>query len=220
MQPFMKKFLTAVLLIGISLAGMAGCSKDSDKDSPSTAGGLEGIYFISRTGYNWGGMFSYFEPFALFKDGGVRRHLKAPVETLNIASDKKEHPGDWGKWQKQGGNIVVQWANDNETWEDWYVSFPANSGEKLSGTYTSFFALANSGRGEKYTFAANGSFSMKRQIASGNETISGTYELKGYGIYFTYSNGTKESWSFCFYPKNGQKNTEAFLMAEDNFTRD
>jgi|GEM_PF-6049463 len=197
------------------------CSKNNDDTGqPASVTEVEGIYFVTRYGYN-GGTFSYFEPFVLFKDGSIRKNLQQPVETLDIAEDKTSNSSKWGFWKKDNGNVQIQWRNENETWKngEYYVSFPADNEEKLNGTYTSFFALANSQRGQRYSFSANGSFSMSRQTGSGNQILTGTYELKGFGIYFTYNNGSREAWSFCFYPKKGVKNPDAFLMAEDNFTK-
>ncbi len=203
----------------IVLLTVLSCTKDaqSRKEGEGKIEQLEGMYFATRYGYNGAGTYVYYQPYLLLKEGSIRKNLQSPYETLNLEQDLKDHPEKWGNWRKNGTQIVLQWKADQETWDSWYVGFPADDAEKLKGTYTSFFALANSGRGQKYTFREDGTYTMIRQTGSGNKTTEGTYRLKGYGIYFKPNGGAEEGWSFIFMPKDGKKSTKSFLMGEDNF---
>ena len=204
-----------IMIVILLLCCVSGCGKGGNTPS-ETLKEVEGIYFISRSGYN-SGVFTYFEPFILFRDGSIRKRLEKPVETLNLSEDKKDFPEEWGTWVRHGSSITVTFS-EPETWTNWYVAFPADKNERLNATYTSFFALANSHRGEEYSFNSDGSFTTKKGTGNGSNTLQGTYKLHGYGLYLDFDSGEKEEWSFGFYPKEGKKNTHAFLMGSDNFT--
>jgi len=219
----MKAIRSFQPLIWLIMVAFTACSKGSSDPKPESNTNIQGMYFIAQYGYNGYGIYSYFTPFLLLKDGSIKKDIIQPPGSLDETQSKQSEPDKWGRWSKSGTTIHITW-NDGKTekWDTWYYGLPAEKGEKLSGTYESLFSVVNQ-QYEGISFTADGKFSVKKDNGNSVQTLTGTYILNGYGITLDYDNGQTEEWSFVFYCKgknteSPQKDTSAFLMAEDNYS--
>lgn len=168
-------------------------------------------------------MTSYFSAYLLLKDGSIKKDIVSPPELVNEIQSKQSAPDDWGKWTMAGDSINISWNDGTtESWKTWYFGMPADRGETLNGHYSSQFAIENLDY-EAFYFTTDGKFSLTMKNSGTNKTLSGTYFLDGYSIILKFDDGHTEQWAFNFYctghnTETPQKNTNAFIMAEDNYT--
>lgn len=211
-------FLVAVCA-ALSSFVFFSCSKADDRN-PVANDAVRGVYFIPHYGY----MTTYFSAYLLLENGSIKKYLVSPPALLNEKQSKQQHPEDWGTWKKSGDAIVVIWNDGkSETWDTWYFGMPADKYEKLDGKYVSQNATGN----EDYyaiTFTDDGQFSLTEKKYGTNQTLTGSYLLDGYAITLEFDNGHKEQWAFNFYcighnTDQPTKNTKAFIMAEDNYSK-
>jgi hypothetical protein len=183
-------------------------------DKGSSQSQIEGIYLhlsYNLTGIGGTVQLSY-PSYLLLKDGTIYRGLKTPPMDLDIAKSREAEPKKWGRWEKRGTSVIVQWNDGKrETWDKyWYIARPAKKTDRLKGVYgyitgggsTTVAAAVN------IEFSDDGSFVRKGVVsdlnnalyASGKSQSSGTYVLDGYTIELRYANGKTERHLFYFYP--------------------
>lgn len=175
---------------------------------------IEGIYLhisYNLTGIGGSVQLSY-PPYLLLKDGTIHRRLKTSPADLDVAKSREAEPEQWGRWEKRGTSIIVQWNDGRrETWDKyWYIARPAKKTDRLKGVYgyitgggsTTVAAAVN------IQFSDDGSFVRKGVVSDLNNALytynksdsSGTYILDGYTIELRYANGKTERHLFYFYP--------------------
>jgi hypothetical protein len=202
------------------LGGSAGQERRI-RERPVSANGkglsesqIEGIYLhisYNLTGIGGSVQLSY-PSYLLLKDGTIFRGLKTPPTDLDVAKSRESDPKGWGRWEKRGTSIIVQWDDGKrETWDKyWYIARPAEKTDRLKGVYmyitgggsTTAVAAVN------IEFSVDGSFVRKGAVSDLNNALytynksesSGTYVLDGYTIELRYANGKTERQLFYFYP--------------------
>jgi hypothetical protein len=183
-------------------------------DRDLSRGEIEGIYMhltYNLTGIGGTVSMSY-TPYLLLKDGTIYRKLTAPPADLDVAKSRQAEPKMWGRWEKSGKSIIVQWNDGKrETWNDqWYVTRPANKTDRLKGVYR-FLTGGGSTSGvaaDGIEFSADGSFTRKGVVSDRNSPLyttkrtdsSGIYTLDGHIIELRYADGKIERRTFYFYP--------------------
>jgi hypothetical protein len=203
-----------------SLGGTAGQERRI-RERPVSANGnglsesqIEGIYLhltYNLTGIGGSVQLSY-PPYLLLKDGTIHRGIKTPPTDLDIAKSRESDPEGWGRWEKKGTSIIVQWNDGKrETWDKyWYIARPAKKTDRLKGVYgyitgggsTTAMAAVNIEFFDDGSFVRKGAVSDSHSplYASGKSESSGTYVLDGYAIELRYANGKTERQLFYFYP--------------------
>jgi hypothetical protein len=175
---------------------------------------IEGIYLhlsYNLTGIGGTVQLSY-PSYLLLKDGTIHRNLKTPPTDLDVAKSREAEPKKWGRWEKRGASIIVQWNEGRrETWDKyWYIARPAKKTDRLKGVYgyitgggsTTVAAAVN------IKFSDDGSFARQGVVSDLNNALytysksdsAGTYVLDGYTIELRYANGKMERHLFYFYP--------------------
>jgi hypothetical protein len=184
----------------------------SDKDSSEAE--IDGIYMHLTYGLmGIGGTVSMsYTPYLLLKDGTIYKNLTTAPADLDVVKSRQAESRMWGRWQKNGNSIIVQWNDGKrEIWKDqWYVTRPAGKNDRLRGLYR-FLTGGGSTSGvaaNDIEFSADGSFIRKGVVSDRNSPIyttrrsesSGTYLLDGHTIELRYANGKIERRAFFFYP--------------------
>jgi hypothetical protein len=184
----------------------------NDKDLSGSK--IEGVYL--RLTYNLtgvGGALSMsYTPYLLLKDGTIYKRLTAPPADLDVSESRQAEPKMWGRWEKSGTSIIVQWNDGKrETWKDqWYIARPAKKTDRLKGVYR-FLTGGGSTSGvaaDDIEFSADGSFIRKGAVSDLNNPLytykksdsSGIYALDGHTLELRYANGKTERRTFYFYP--------------------
>ena len=201
-----KKFGFAAILIGTQL--------------PASAQEVLGIFLEERG--TWGFSTVSYVPHLLFKNGEVFANINMPLEDLDIASSRKTEPERWGRWQKEGKNIVFVMPDGKR---DKLLSspvVPASNDLRIEGVWAhqsvggtgDFIVAVESDVG----FSPDGIFAEGRFSGAGGRDLTdtssvvgyskvglapkGTYRLSGYTAEFTYKDGRTERRLFFFYPRN------------------
>lgn len=225
-QPmFILKKWACTLLFPAIVVVLYACNQDDEADPEAPSDNIEGIYFQQYYGIDgWGNFYSYFEPFLLLKDGGIKQQLDTPPEQMDFENSRREEAELWGVWENQGNIINITW-NDGETeeWEDWYVGQPASEGETIEGLYQSIGTLVvTQGIAAEYIhFNQDGTFELLKSnyYADSEILLSGQYFLKGYGLTLIFEDGTREEKSFAFFENASEKDTKALFINDDTYLR-
>src|SRR5262245_14165377 len=103
------------------------CAQTRSGKDPQGSPKIEGLYTNTRYVVGYGGMTKiYYVPYLLFKDGTIYQNMKVSPNDLDVKRSRQSEPEMWGRWQKSGELIKVQWNDGhNETWNSWYVTIPA-----------------------------------------------------------------------------------------------
>jgi hypothetical protein len=192
---------------------------------------IEGIYLhlsYNLTGIGGSVQMSY-PSYLLLKDGTIFRGLKIPPTDLNLGKSREAESANWGRWEKRGMSIFVQWNDGKrETWDKyWYIARRAKKTDRLKGAYgyitgggsTTAVAAVN------IEFSDDGSFVRKGVVSDLNNPLytykksdsTGTYVLDGYTIELRYANGKTERYLFYFYPDSNNVigiGTQAFTLSK------
>jgi hypothetical protein len=194
---------------------------DRGRERPAPANGkdlsgaqIEGIYLhLSYNLTGIGGTLKLeYTPYLLLKDGTIYRNLIEPPTDLDVAKSRQTEPKMWGRWQKSGKSIIVQWNDGkNETWDKhWYIARPAKKTDRLKGVYGSLTGGGSTSgvAADDIVFSDDGSFGRESAVSDLNSPLythnksnsSGTYALDGYTLELRYANGKTERRAFYFYP--------------------
>jgi hypothetical protein len=202
-------------------AGGATASSQDGKDSNESQ--IEGIYMFLNPALGYGGMVvMQYDPYLVLKDGTIYRNLQGPPNELEISKSRQMEPKMWGRWQRDGKIITVQWNDGTrKTWNKdvsgWHITRPAKKGDRLKGRYRSASGGGNTALGGTFSiavikdivFSDDGSFT-RDGVVSANERdavsvhakskASGTYAIDGHTIELRYGDGKIERFAFYFYP--------------------
>jgi hypothetical protein len=179
---------------------------------------IEGLYM--RLTYNLtgiGGSLSMtYTPYLLLKDGTIYKRLTAPPADLDVEKSRQEEPRMWGRWEKTGTSIIVQWNDGKrENWNNqWYLTRPARKTDRLNGLY-SFLTGGGTTSGmvaDDIKFSGDGRFARKASASVLNNPAyvhqesdsSGTYALDGHTLELRYANGKIERRTFYFFPDSDE----------------
>jgi hypothetical protein len=210
------RLLSGILAV---CALLAPASAQSGSGKNSNGPPIDGIYLYLRYGLGYGGAVQItYEPYLLLKDGTIYRNLQAPPQDLDIGKSRQAEPKMWGRWQKSGNSIMVQWEDGKrETWEkDWHVARPARKTDRLQGRFRSMSGGGNTALGgstsiavtNDIVFSADGSFRRGDVVSAKTDSVTvgskrkggGTYLIDGYSIELRYDDGQVERLTFYFYP--------------------
>ncbi|HEU0186082.1 MAG TPA: hypothetical protein VFS27_12255 [Blastocatellia bacterium] len=183
-------------------------------DNDSKGAKIEGIYMhLTYSLMGVGGTLSMsYTPYLLLKDGTICKNLTTPPADLDVARSRQTQPNMWGRWEKSGTSIIVQWNDGKrETWKDqWYVTRPAGKNDRLRGGY-GFLTSGGSTTAvaaNDIEFSADGSFVRKGVVSDRHSPLyttrrsesNGTYLLDGHTIELRYADGKVERRAFFFFP--------------------
>jgi len=193
--------------------------------SGSSSPEVSDIILRTVTKYGLNGVYIDNEVSALFTNGELLTNPSEPLDQLNLASSKREHPKKWATWKKKGDVLYVTkaWKNKTYDWKKWFKLRPGKKGMKLPGRYNTLdgFGGATVINASMVAFDAQGRFAWKT-IKGGNtvwkpvyskSNSSGTYEIDGHTIRLKYNDGTTESFFFGLYPKD----SEHFVIGSSHF---
>jgi hypothetical protein len=196
------------------------CAQNARSDKDLKGPQIDGIYIhLSYTlGYG-GGVVMKYDPYLLLKDGTIYRNLLKPPKELDIEKSRQAEPKMWGRWQKSGNSIIVEWHDGKrETWDKhWHIARPARKAERLKGRFSSMTGGGNTAMGgtfsiavfNDYAFSDDGRFTRggavgatDTSLAAGGKTgeSRGTYVIDDYTIELRLDNGKVERLVFYFYP--------------------
>jgi hypothetical protein len=243
---FISAILTAAFALGSGITPtldrrVEQAGRGRERPSPAPGGGatvsspdgkdlsgsqIEGIYLFLNPTLGYGGMVvMQYDPYLLLKDGTIYRNLQRPPNELDISKSRQMEPKMWGRWQRSGKIITVQWDDGTrKTWDkdktfvnDWHIARPAGKSDRLNGRYHSMSGGGNTALGGSFSLAVikdivffdNGSFT-RDGVVSANERNSvsvqskrkgsGTYVIDGYTIELRHDDGKAERFAFYFYP--------------------
>jgi hypothetical protein len=195
---------------------------------------IECIYLNIFHTVGYGGTLEMeFKPYLLLKDGTIYRNVLGPPKDMDIERSRQVEPKMWGRWQKSGTSIIVQWNDgERETWENhWYIARPAKKTDRLKGLFRSVSGSVNTALGgssstavfKDLTFFDDGTFTREGGVNAREGSVygesksnsRGTYVIDGYTIELRYNNGHVERLAFYFYPDSN----DAIGMGNKAFTR-
>jgi hypothetical protein len=172
---------------------------------------LEGVYMNQI--YTFNGF--DFESYAVFKDGTISDDLNAAFGGGTMRT---------GRWQRSGNGFSVTWDNgkrETMSGSTFYRTFPAGSGEALSGKYVFLSTGGNTSLGGNVMtfdastiyFQPNGQFSVEASRGGSSSAGAGyssngsrgRYNLKGHTITFQYDSGQTVTTGFYYFPESGRK---------------
>jgi hypothetical protein len=187
---------------------------------------VAGVYFRSTTAIGVGGMpYPDYAPVVLFADGSFYEPDEAPIEDLDLAAERRQHPRRWGRWTQSGERYVL---TDGEGRSDDYQlqggnffrAFPAPAGGTLAAAYKRVSGGGNSAVGGEVTiaiastiaFAPDGRFADGTSVGalgsgdtSGVGTSAGSdrrgggrYTLSGHTLVLTGADGQVRRRFFAF----------------------
>jgi hypothetical protein len=198
-------------------ASAPGASSTTGKDSKRPQ--MECIYLHRSTGLGVGGMvIMIFTPYLVLKDGTIYRNLRESPEDLDIEKSRREEPNMWGRWQKRGKNLILEWNDGSRETDDYYqdIVIPARKTDRLDGFFLSISGGGNTALGgafsvamsNQFTFFEDGRFTHKKVVGGGDRSVavssnrnsSGTYAIDGYTLELRYADGRTLRRVFYFYP--------------------
>lgn len=200
------KLVLMLLIVATSIAGSSGYTVIPAQDEE-----VEGIYMRTVTRYGLSGVYVKNAIYLLLKDGTIYKNLSVPLDELNVVASRQEETKHWGTWDKQGDVLNVTWSNGKSyEWKKWFVTDPAQAGERLSGVFKSsdpftgatafnVNTLVLTEEGDYYWLNQKGGQTSWRSLISESE-MKGRYELDGHKIVFHDESGESESHLFYFYP--------------------
>ena len=168
-----------------------------------------------------GMMIVEYNPILLLRDGSARRDLEIPPLDINLASDKRAHASDWGRWTRKGKKVVVRWPRgSSDEFETDLKTRPARPGQTIKDRFASMGGGGNTAMGggvmtfysNEYTFASNGSFLSGSSgggsnnsdagsvTAMSNSKNAGRYRLDGHALTLRFNDGRVVRRLFYFYP--------------------
>lgn len=187
---------------------------------------IDRIILRTETRYGLGGTYFENETYLLLKDGTIHKNFSANPTTLDVTASRRASPKHWGRWQRQGQQLIVTWpGKDPVTWKKWFETRTANNEQRLQGKFQSADGFGG-GRVANFNtvaFTEDGRFSwasLKGGSTGGwlpaysDRRRAGRYELDRYSIRLIYNDGTIEEYAFCWYPKDN----EHFVIGSSHFT--
>jgi hypothetical protein len=215
----------SIILFPALIVMLYACGQEDEVGPEEVSGNIEGIYFQQYYSIDFSGNFySYFEPFLLLKDGGIKQQLDTPPEQVDFETSRQDETELWGVWENWDNIIYITWNDgDTEEWEDWYVGHPASEGETIEGLYESIGTLivTQGIAAEHIYFNQDGTFELLKSnvYAESDILLTGQYLLKGYGLTLIYEDGTQEEKSFAFFENASEKDTKALFINDDTYLR-
>jgi hypothetical protein len=169
---------------------------------------------------DFGGVAIKLTPYVALKDGTIYKGLNEPPDDLEIEKSRRQAPERWGRWQKSGKTLIVQWDDGKRQTSDYYEKYsvtPAQKTDRLNGYYLSLaggsaIAGISTFASNEFTFLDDGRFTHGKVFSgsspstaiSSSSNSSGTYALDGYTIELQYADGKKVRQGFYFYPSKDQ----------------
>lgn len=159
-------------------------------------------------------------PRVLFTSGDVLKDMSLPPDEVTVASRGNRDPGDWGQWQIQGDEYVIQWDDDPDSTSNWpldsgtfFPVHPAPDGLDLEGVFRSTSTMSVSqpsgtqvsAAWRNLAFSPDGRFARDEGIqtsapglAAGQQAGStgGEYRLDGHAIELRFDDGQVERTGF------------------------
>ncbi len=172
------------------------------------------IILRTTTKYGLNGVYVDNEVHVLYRNGELFTNPSEPLHSFNISKSKREKPKKWRTWKKKDNVLYVYDPRKHKTydWKKWFKVRSGTEGFKLSGKFNTIdgFGGATVINASTVVFDEQGRFAWKT-IKGGNtawkpvfskSSSSGTYQINGHTIIFTYNNGVEESFFFGLYPKD------------------
>jgi hypothetical protein len=199
-------------------AGSRGSSPAASR-TPSVPTSSLAAQLVKVVFYQFGDL--QYHPIALFRDGTSFDIDEAPLERVDPAASRREHPTNWGRWRNVGATYYLSEANggaerDYHLDDGFHTGFAAAEGTTLDGMYKS---VSGSSMGETSTllttqirFMPDGRFTSGRDFAAvGNGQTSGVtmaggassnsagrYRVSGHRLVMTYESGVVKEYFFAF----------------------
>ncbi|ADV68490.1 hypothetical protein [Deinococcus maricopensis] len=148
---------------------------------------IEGLLHTGRNEYTAMGLQFKESWTLLLKDGWAYDGLRVPPADLDVAASRKNEPGRWRKWRRQGKDVVALDARTNK-WLPVEGSrvLPATPGERLERRveYTSAYTLGGGGFGsyissDAFHFSRDGTFERSRSSFGGTGVVQATNGFVG-----------------------------------------
>ncbi len=135
-----------------------------------------------------------FTDYLLLKDGTVHEDLPVAPDEMDAALSRQKEPKQWGRWRRQGKEILMAWPDHPNEFEAVPGSFvtPGRPGERISGRYGGASSGGSFLTGSYYdfygvAFTPDGRFS---QDHSGGTSSSGLGQtLNNFSVNTTSNNG-------------------------------
>jgi hypothetical protein len=147
----------------------------------TAAASIEGVYDFINTTQQGVGSSSSDSPYVLFKDGAVYDGFPASPQEWDVSVSRRREPSKWGKWTKNGANIMVTWPDNPNRAEKLEADKvrPAPKGMTLNGTWSSAASGGDMITGSWYsfwgvTFTPDGRFKKFRRGGSSNGSLAQT----------------------------------------------
>jgi hypothetical protein len=180
-----------------------------------------------------------FTSYLVLKDGTIYKDLRESPDDFDIEKSRQEEPNKWGRWQKSGKNLILQWKDGKSETEKGYdndIVIPAQKSDRLNGFFRSISGGGNTAMGgsfivavsKQFTFFEDGRFTEEKAVGgsdtaivfSSNSNRSGTYTLDGYTIELRYANGRTLRQVFYFYPGASKSQKVVGIGGSDYILRD
>lgn len=133
---------------------------------------IAGIVHDGRGEYQFTGYQFVEDVYLLLNDGTLYANLRCAPSDLDVAASRKNEPKAWGRWKRQGSDVLVAWRDKPGTWQKLSGTFvtPAAANEKLSGSFTTSSAITTVGSVSTFhrgvTFTPNGRFQTSHSSLS------------------------------------------------------
>lgn len=179
------------------------------------------IYQESPRAYNtmYGMQIDYGKDYVLFRNGEVWHGPAVAPGDADIARAKEARPQDWGRWKKQGKEVVVTMNGEAaKALSGGILYAPMRAGQRLDGTWTRTRGGAGGGVAalalHSLTLRRDGRFedSSSASAISGNAAgggssprTAGRYEINGFELALHYDGG--KTVRKLFYSTGGEHNT-------------
>ena len=200
-------------------------SKPVSSETINNTNDIEDFILRTVTKYGLNGVYIKNQVSVLYKNGMLFTNPIQPLETFDVQKSKREKPGKWDSWQKNGNTIQVNRSKNGKVvdWKKWHKVRPATKGFKLQGKFNTADGFGGSVviNASTIYFDNQGLFTWK--TVQGGNTVwkpvfvktnsSGNYKIDNYTIYLAYNNGVTESYFFGLYPKDNQH----FIIGENHF---
>ncbi len=146
------------------------------------------------------------EVYVLFKDGSFHENLPVALEDWDVGASKKGDPESWGKWKVAGksGDYDLRYAGESDVVKiNGAKIAPVAPGTSLEGTYV--VSNPNTQKSDKTAITFNGN-----QFTFADKGLGeGTYQVQGYTITLSFSDGRKEHRPFFVVPKDEDDEEES-----------
>lgn len=141
------------------------------------------------------------ETYLLLADGTVHDGLPVVPDSLDVALSREKEPAAWGRWRREGGQIMASWHGGTWAALRGRMALPAIPGQRLAGHWAAGAASASLSGGSHdpwgMTFTPGGRFAEDRS-GGPDADRAGTYSLIGYALTLHRDSGRTERVPFFF----------------------